>query len=82
MRNIITSWKINTASISDTHVMEGGSEEFVVAEALRAKYGLDGDWIQPFPPNSTALNGTLIVWSIFYGLWSSQPDLLPVVSGT
>jgi len=67
VRNILTSWQIDTAGIFDTLVMEDGSEELVIAEALRVKYGLDHDRVQPFPPNATTLTGALIVWSNIYG---------------
>lgn len=67
LKDILESWQIDTAGLFDTLVLEGGSEELVIAEALRVKYRLGHDRVQPFPPNATTLIGALIVWSNAYG---------------
>jgi hypothetical protein len=67
VRSILESWQVDTAGIFDTLVIEGNSEELAIAEALRVKYHLGHDRIQPFPPNTTTLMGALIVWSNAYG---------------
>lgn len=67
VKSILESWQVDNAGIFDTLVLEGGSEELVIAEALRVKYHLGHDRVQPFPPNCTTLMGALIVWSNAYG---------------
>ncbi|KAG4410794.1 hypothetical protein IFR04_016070 [Cadophora malorum] len=59
--------QMDTAGIFDTLIVTGGSEELVIAEALRVKYHLSHDRVQPFPPNCTTLMGALLVWSNAYG---------------
>jgi ankyrin repeat protein len=67
VRSILESWQVDTAGIFDTLVIEGNSEELAIAEALRVKYRLGHDRVQPYPPNTTTLMGALIVWSDAYG---------------
>ncbi|KAI1493334.1 hypothetical protein F5X96DRAFT_622109 [Biscogniauxia mediterranea] len=67
VRSILESRSVSDAGIFDTLILEGGSEELVIAEALRVKYRLDHDRVQPYPPNTTSLIGAVIASSNAYG---------------
>lgn len=67
VQEILEIPQLDTPGIFDCIVLNGSSDDLVIAEALRAKYGLNHDHVQPLPPNTTTLIGASIVWSFSYG---------------
>ena len=67
VKEILEKQQLDTAGIFDLLVLQGDAQDLVTAEFLRTKYDLNHDQIQPSPPNTTTLIGSLIVWANAYG---------------
>ncbi|KAH8586370.1 hypothetical protein B0O99DRAFT_602542 [Bisporella sp. PMI_857] len=68
VKEILETPMVDCAGIFDCILLHGTSQDLDIAEAIRAKYDLNHDAVQPFPPNTTTLMGALVLWTQSYGV--------------